>query len=215
MPKVQAWQCKHTGKLFPIEQEKEYKRHTGRAYRTIAAQKKEARERAEFNEWLATEKLKCKTLDQVAEFLTKNFNRLNTYNYGYRNGKKPIIVSIKITGEYRDRVSNTHSCPRNGVTNWGSKADKPKGYPGIYGRIEIKVQNKDNYSGFLSDYLGPADVHTGSGGHGDYDVTLWLDDWPGLKETVEKQIAEYNEQHVVNILAGKKSPIFKVDWSKA
>jgi hypothetical protein len=213
MPKVQAWQCKHTGELFPIEKEKEYKRHTNRAYRSISAQKKEARERAEFQEWVDTEKAKCKTPGQVAEFLRINFDRLNTYSY-HRAGKKPVVASITITGDYRNSVSNSHSCPHNGVTNWGSKADKPKGYPGIYGRINVEVSNGNNYTGFLSDYFTPVRVFTGSGGGGNYEVTLWLDDWPGLKETVEKQIAEYNEQHVVNILAGKKSPIFRVDWSK-
>lgn len=211
MPKVQAWQCKHTGKLFPLANENEYKKHTARAYRNIVAIRKMEKKKAEFQEWLETEKAKCRSPKQVAQFLTDNFHRLAANKPGWAyTGKKPLIATIELTVNYREECSNSHSCPHNGVTNWHRHDDKPKSYPGLYGRINVDV--KGSYPGFLTDYLSTASVWTGSGGSGKYDVTLFLDDWPSLKAVVEEQKREYNAQHVINVLAGKKSPIFHPVW---
>lgn len=80
-------------------------------------------------------------------------------------------------------ASNTHHCPRGGVTNWGMREDgKPKGYPGFTGRIEYQMSHD---LGFGSDAVRNLGIHTGTGGGaGDnrfgYGVTFFDADWTGL-----------------------------------
>lgn len=89
---------------------------------------------------------------------------------------------------WTDSASNSHACPRGGVTNWGGRrVDRdgnpaPRGYPGWTGRIEYQLSHS---LGFGSDIMRGLGIHTGSGGgtkdnrHG-YGVTFFESDWPGL-----------------------------------
>jgi uncharacterized C2H2 Zn-finger protein len=98
---------------------------------------------------------------------------------------------VKITYlniQWTSSASNSHSCPRNGVTNWGGRdLDKdgnirPRGYPGFTGRIEYQMSHD---IGFGSDIMRQLGIHTGSGGgitnnrYG-YSVTFFDADWPGI-----------------------------------
>lgn len=84
-------------------------------------------------------------------------------------------------------ASNTHSCPRGGMTNWGGRELKdgnprPRGYPGFTGHIEYQMSHD---IGFGSDLMRSLGIHTGTGGGtGDnrfgYGVTFFDADWPGL-----------------------------------
>lgn len=88
---------------------------------------------------------------------------------------------------YSKQVSNSHSCPRNGVTNWSGReqfkdgTDKPRSYPGWEGRIEFQVSHDQTFESRAFTALG---IHTGTGGgngkHYGYDVQLFESDWPGL-----------------------------------
>ncbi len=92
---------------------------------------------------------------------------------------------IKITYlnlRWEPSASNTHSCPRNGVTNWGGRENAPRGYPGYVGSIEYQLSHD---IGFGSDVMRGLSVHTGTGGGGGglkfgYSVTFFDADWPGL-----------------------------------
>jgi uncharacterized C2H2 Zn-finger protein len=114
------------------------------------------------------------------------------------NPRDPMPEGFGVTITYLKishylKISNSHSAPRGGVTNWGPrKADKtgnplPTGYPGWNGYIEYKITGEKSpvhywASGLLTD-LG---INTGTGGgmseqrYG-YEVTFWDDDWPGIK----------------------------------
>jgi uncharacterized C2H2 Zn-finger protein len=98
---------------------------------------------------------------------------------------------IKITYldlHWNPLASNTHNCPRNGVTNWGGREldrsgnPRPRGYPGFTGRIEYQMSHD---IGFGSDVMRGLGIHTGTGGginnnqYG-YGVTFFDADWPGL-----------------------------------
>lgn len=85
---------------------------------------------------------------------------------------------------WSDSVSNSHSAPHNGVTNWSKRdEDKPVGYPGWQGRIEYELSHA--LPSFGSDIMRGTRIHTGSGGgrsskqYG-YEVKFFADDWPGL-----------------------------------
>lgn len=97
---------------------------------------------------------------------------------------------IKITYldvHWSDSVSNSHSCPRGGVTCWSSREaedGRPRGYPGWTGRIEFQLSHGYE-SGFGSDTFRDTGIHTGTGGgisgnrYG-YDVKFFASDWPAL-----------------------------------
>lgn len=67
---------------------------------------------------------------------------------------------------YSQKVSNTHSCPRNGVTNWSCVPEKPKGYRGFHGRLWLRYA--DTMESDARDALFNARIHTGTGGYGSY-----------------------------------------------
>jgi len=137
---------------------------------------------------------------------------------GKNAGNMPMPKVLKITHDLRwnDHVSNSHSCPHNGVTNWSPSwnADKtvPTGYPGWSGHIEWLVEWPEDldYVYLGSDlfskgtfHTGRQRAHTGTGGGGGghmnkefntwcqnprYDFRLFAADWPGLARYREKRV---------------------------
>jgi hypothetical protein len=95
-------------------------------------------------------------------------------------------------------VSNSHSAPHNGVTNWSKRdEDKPVGYPGWKGRIEYKISH--DLPSFGSDLMEGTRIHTGTGGSTNgtnygFGVSFFADDWPGLAG-----------QQLISVLADKQN----------
>lgn len=98
------------------------------------------------------------------------------------------ITHLDVT--YSNSVSNTHACPRDGITNWGGRdtlkdgTPAPRGYPGWSGRIEIEFSHDIRFGG---DVFRGTGIHTGSGGSTNgknygYDVKFFESDWPGLSK---------------------------------
>ena len=94
---------------------------------------------------------------------------------------------------HRDHISNSHSAPRGGVTDWGHRGvdmdgkPSPTGYPGWTGTIEYRITGEEYTGGHWgSDFMKGIGIHTGTGGgirdrrYG-FGVTFWDDDWPGIK----------------------------------
>ena len=114
---------------------------------------------------------------------------------GWRDRREHLREKFWIKITYLDvnwsnTVSNSHSCPRIGVTNWGSRdtlkdgSPAPRGYPGWGGRIEFQLSHD---LGFGSDIFRNIGIHTGSGGgiHDNrygYEVKFFASDWPGLEK---------------------------------
>jgi hypothetical protein len=115
-----------------------------------------------------------------------------------RKKRKPFEwYGIELNVRYNEHASNSHQCPHNGVENWARKDDLPKYYPGYTGQIKLMYSRDPGE--FISDDIARClkrmGVHTGSGGGGDrkhpyygrmevrsYEVTLFLDDWEGLRK---------------------------------
>lgn len=102
-------------------------------------------------------------------------------------------LSFKV--RYEANSSNSHSCPINGVTAWGSQRREPGailGYPSLSGQIKFIYKNSKHKLDIF-DSCGIRGISTGSGGGGgsvsysSYDVNIWLDDFPLLKEKIEKE----------------------------
>lgn len=125
---------------------------------------------------------------------------------------------------YNPDVSNSHSSPVNGQTNFNRREDLPKGYPGWTGRVWIRYANSEfgkhhgsdalnrvqTYTGKVSlgSYGGPwedvaRDIHRQ--GHPDpvaelkiysYSYQIFEDDWPAVRRWRE-------QQSIVRILQGQ------------
>jgi len=123
-----------------------------------------------------------------------------TCNISYEDRNKFWIKITHLRLTYRDKINNTHCCPRDGVTCWDSVESsdgRPRGYPGWTGRIEFYTSHKISKYSIAMARLG---IHTSTGGVavglvGDnryrYDVKLFESDWPGL--TKLRFLAELKE----------------------
>ena len=147
-----------------------------------------------------------------AEFF--GMNGSSNYHW-YKSKPKDVPLLKKIEAfdlRFSDSVSNSHCCPHNGVENWGGKVTlkdgtpAPRGYPGFSGRIDYLVewlnQRSHEYPGGSEMWKGTR-IHSGTGGgggfvpydkkdkkgkglqHFGYSISIFLDDWPAMKETYE------------------------------
>ena len=105
---------------------------------------------------------------------------------------KSPLKNMELNVKYTHHASNTHSCPLDGVENFRKEQGKPKGYPALHGRISFEyVKEPSSFASDIFSWGGIIGVNTGSGGSGgrntySYDVILWLDDFPKIKQKVEE-----------------------------
>ncbi len=126
----------------------------------------------------------AKWIEINPEFMFDNGFRQGWHDERYKKHRDQFWIKITYLNlQWGPNVSNTHACPRGGVTNWGNRElGKPTGYPGYNGRIEYQMSHD---IGFSSDVMRNLGIHTGTGGGaGDnrfgYSVTFFDADWPGL-----------------------------------
>lgn len=159
-------------------------------------------------------------LDEFLEYSVYCIN-LNIFN---DTKEKNGLVLLKLDLTYSDKVSNTHSCPRNGKTNWRWHNHLPKGYPGWKGRVWAFYSKQQPW--MSSDVFGNSLIHTGSGGYGVYSIgdpikasiqfredsssytyngqyvypvsygcEVFLDDLPAYKKVIEKEILIHDKKY--------------------
>jgi hypothetical protein len=216
MPKILVWKCPKTGKLY--EAKDKYVVHLKKLAKQNRVRRKFELDEAILDTWWNNFRDTEMSLEQLFKAIIENQNyfwndgaSVNPYdwqNVGKAKKRKiamPVPELVEFTQDvlrWSNEVSNTHSCPRNGVQNWGRKLDKPTGYPGWTGRLAWKVKwPKEFQHYYLGGDLfdGPRSlIHTGTGGGGgwvngyqsfSYDVKIFADDWPGLSRHYEKQKA--------------------------
>lgn len=112
----------------------------------------------------------------------------------YGNQHKGVeILELKISVDYRPDVKNTHHCPISGVTNFFEKNELPIGYPALFGNIYIRYA-KSCYSFFnISVFKG---INTGCGGGGNpqqFELFLFLDDFPLIKQAILEEQAKIQQ----------------------
>ena len=224
--KITVWKCDHTGKLF--EDHDKYKRHLRKLARERQQRRKLEIVVSEADAWWAAAYEREMSISEFKNFIIENQSRFwqeaaraQGYNWSkvgktYQGTVCPVprlLEFAKFDLVWSDSVSNTHSCPHNGVMNWGCKADKPVGYPGWRGRVEWIVEFPEEWRGV---YLGGdlfrgqrTRCHTGTGGGGSsghskqyncytqqygYEFKLYAADWPGMARGESKrQFAEVLE----------------------
>jgi hypothetical protein len=105
---------------------------------------------------------------------TASRRRWTDFDICRRTSTWPRLVQfIQFRLHFSEGVSNTHSCPVDGVTNWGGQnKGAPRGYPGWSGQINWIVEWPQKLG---SEYPGGymfegSRIHTGTGGGGHYVV---------------------------------------------
>lgn len=198
--RIQARQCPFTRKIFLEEDRDRYIQHLSDLRASMREKRTQNRAAVEWDRWLSKEKEKICDIEDLAPWIIKNLTHIGrAYNVikHPRDGDKIYhsdkITNLTIRATYNPRCSNTHCCPRGGVTNWWCKDDLPRGYPGFSGRISGTLERsryKSNYP--VSDLLEFVDIHTGSGGGGNnnwaYDVTVFEVDWPNITQKITMDI---------------------------
>jgi hypothetical protein len=199
MPQILAWECPKTGALF--KEKSDYIAHLkayakqqllDRAHKRYVSGKeaffRQMREQVE-----DFDQLKQFIFDNWEHFCRNAHDRDTWYNrdisFDFSKWAKPKAIHLDL--RWSDRVSNSHNCPGNGVTNWHGSPDLPKGYPGWYGRIEIKWESNTSINRLKSclgsSYFDKSGIHTGSGSGTDLGFSqgleIFYEDWPGLAKT--------------------------------
>jgi hypothetical protein len=126
----------------------------------------------------------------------------------------PKLLKLDLRMTWDNCVSNSHSCPHDGKTNWGGYETKngvPTGYPGWQGSVSwIAAWPKELDGMYLASDLfsrgtfrtGRQRANTGSGGGGGgqfnkefntwvhrpgYEFRIYASDWPGMARYYEKR----------------------------
>jgi hypothetical protein len=231
MSQITVWKCDQTGKLF--EDKNKYKGHLSKLARERNTRRKltvaEAVADQKWNELYECEQ----TIEQWKLMVLGNQDmfwaeaaRSDPVDWKYvgkthGRSKNGVVCPVprllefeRFDVRWNPNVSNSHSCPHNGVQNWGGREQidgqpAPTGYPGWSGRVDWIVAwpkewdgvylGGDLFRGLHGFRSGRQRAHTGSGGGGGarysekhgcyvqsfgYDFKLFAADWPGMARVV-------------------------------
>ncbi len=240
MGQILVWRCDTTGRLF--EHKAEYQRHLRKMARERSTKRRLAIVEAESDAWWNAAWETDMSIEAWPAWVIANQDRFwaataqksprDWKNVGKAVSRKknacvlPIPVVLEFSRfelRWSTSVSNSHSCPHDGVTCWSSheaRDGRPRGYPGWHGRVEWLVSWPEEYDGI---YLGSdlfeagtqVRVHTGSGGGGGmrfsdihgchvqrfgYELRLYASDWPGMAR-------EEGRRQFIEVLKGERQAI--------
>lgn len=202
MSQILAWRSDTDGRLF--EDKTKYINHLKKlAKERYIARKilKVENSWSDFNDRMG----QMSTIPELKRFISDNWEQFfvnslknNTWRSDYTLTKHELVSIDFWNPRWNEHTSNSHKCPRNGVTNFMQDADKPTSYPGLECRIQFEVKTeqytyrKKSYhrQGYGSDYFGKSIVCLGAGGGGSsngiqkyqYDCVLWAEDFPVMYE---------------------------------
>lgn len=206
MSQVLVWKSDADGKLF--EDKAKYTKHLRGLANQRAHTRKIAKMDADREAFIVRMGATVTSIAELEEFITDNWEWFfaNGMKHALWTGdpkpkNKHTLVKIRFENmRWSDSLSNTHSCPRNGVQNWAQNDPKnahlPKGYPGWQGHIYFTVNagHTDHKvprpcSSYSSYYFRDTSIYTGSGSGGEnsqYDIKLWATDFPAMTDMRSK-----------------------------
>lgn len=187
---VNAYQCPWTKRIFGTKASYVnylVKLRADRTFKRI----RNRRQNALFEEFIMQPDLESivKWIELHPEFFFDRMIAHGRAGWGNRRAKFRDDFWIKIHSielTYSHLLSNSHSCPRGGVTcwsSWESKDGRPRGYPGWGGHIKFQLSHDISGSDVFNTRIG---INTGTGGGRggniyEYDLKMFADDWPGMK----------------------------------
>lgn len=192
--RIQVRKCPFTGQIFEEKDIQKYIDHLHSLRKEFKEERRLNRIRSEFDNWLLKEKQQIIDTNLIVPWILSNqrylmdaFNKIGIKTFDNKFFKNDVIERLSITYIFGSNVSNSHSCPKNGVENWCAR-DKslPTGYPGY--RLSISGSllrdGKHNSSYPMYDFFKMIGLYAGTGGGGNkdfhWDGQLFLADWPGL-----------------------------------
>ena len=202
--KVEAYKCTICGRLHEV------KNDATTCYRACKKEKTKRDAEAALQENLSTllnyPRLNATSLPHLTELCKETIKKV----WGI-----DAKLTIEATNGYRPDMSCSHAAPIGKKTNWlGKPEDGPTHYPGLQGRVDGSFKESTNpnapttagdffSSSFSRDGIKGVCVHSGSGTPSDfgYDITLFLDDFPLLKESVEAVLVKERElkEHIAEL----------------
>lgn len=223
MSQILVWKSDVDGKIF--EDKEKYQKHLRKLARIRLQERKiKLHEQDEQRFWEDNFWNRVKSPVQLQHALLVHAERIGmnglksvwTGRTNKRPSGPPLLKQFNTFSlRYSDSVSNTHSCPHNGVTNWNQSHNRqkglnlPEGYPGLHGRFDYSAEWYSEWEHYYpggSDMWKGSRIHTGTGGGGGYkpydpkekrgkglqsfgyDITIFFDDWPAMKESFNHAI---------------------------
>lgn len=198
MPKITVRKCPKTKKLF--ENDTAYGKHLVALRLQTNETRFVQRNRKRLTDSIRAKVAVLKSISEIEAYVADNFGNIMVAYHGSSDLevhgilRETRLENLNLSVSYLERCSNTHRCPRDGVTNFSCDDDKPRGYPGWYGRITFDIANDPGVSKHkklrslwirITDALEFVGIHTGTGGGGNpysYDVTLFVNDFEALKK---------------------------------
>lgn len=125
----------------------------------------------------------AETVDDIPRLMSEQFVELF--------GEEGKNITIEITNcSFNENISITHSAPIGVKSEFRST----KSFPGFYGRIIYNISEFNYLLRKFDDRLYEnlstvfAGINTGTGGGGSYELRLYLDDFPKIKEQRELNV---------------------------
>lgn len=198
---ITAWKCETTGKVF--EHKVKYQSHL----KKLAAERRSQAKHDAFElvqkQTFINMRNTVRSLPELKAFIEANWihfcmnAEINNRWRFIKKSKSLIHPELKffVVKDFRwnDEISNSHSCPIDGVKNWrgdntmpdGSPA--PRNYPGWKMSIEYQVVGQENTSTYpySSEAWQGTGIHTGCGGYASnyyFQCDLFAADWPAMAE---------------------------------
>ena len=140
------------------------------------------------------------TLDEIAESVIAGLNETNE------------VVGFAWNIGFDPKVSNSHSAPLDGQTNWGNTAgpDVPNHYPGMYGRVWYRYKERDRGHG-MSRGFAPTLTYTGSGGSGAYDG-IWHNLCSAVYRTRTRKVDNRRAHGFTNVYKYPEPQCYSLDY---
>lgn len=182
MPKVIAWQCEQTEKLFATQDE--YRKHLRKLARERMKERVRLQAERDYKERMAIG-MAAQSFRDIATWVEANVPLLYTGTSPYQRARKgaecPTITEVRFENmRWVDGVPAMHSAPRGRKEVWRSEDHPgvPTHHPGWRGRF---CYTTTDYYNWDSSAWKRAGICTGGGGGGhksSYDVIIWAEDFP-------------------------------------
>lgn len=215
--KVQVYKCRFTGKLFDLADRDKYVNHLLALRGDMKERRLEDRMKKAWATWIKAEKKKITHPDQIVPWFLENQKKIMATVNARATGsisshdkfsiKTDEFTKLVLDIKWDPNCSNSHRAPDGKPYNWCQKdLSLPTGYPGWKGRLSgcLKRISKHNGAYPYGDAYKLVGIKTGGGGGGNdnhsYDVTIFLDDWPGLRQEVRRM----EEEEIIGRLRGTK-----------